>query len=58
LRHTANKQILIGSFHSVNERIATDHLVTVGVTDVPEEGLMAEMKTIALEVVDSRTCST
>jgi len=33
-----------------------NRLITVKVTDVPEDQLVAEMKAQALEVVDSRTC--
>jgi acetoin utilization protein AcuB len=34
-----------------------NRLITVKVTDVPEDQLVAEMKAQALEVVDSRTCA-
>ena len=34
----------------------TNRLITVKVADVPEDKLMAEMKALALEIVDARTC--
>jgi acetoin utilization protein AcuB len=34
----------------------TNRLITVKVADVPEDKLVAEMKTLALEIVDARTC--
>ncbi|MFB0534778.1 MAG: CBS domain-containing protein [Anaerolineae bacterium] len=35
----------------------TNRLITVKVADVPEDRLVAEMKTLALEIVDARTCA-
>ncbi len=35
----------------------TNRLITVKVTDVPEDRLVAEMKNLALEIVDARTCA-
>ena len=34
----------------------TNRLITVKVADVPEDKLVAKMETLALEIVDSRTC--
>ncbi len=34
----------------------TNRLITLKVADVPEDKLVAEMETLALEIVDSRTC--
>jgi acetoin utilization protein AcuB len=35
----------------------TNRLITVKVADVPEDQLVAEMKTLALEIEDARTCA-
>ncbi len=35
----------------------TSRLITVKVADVPEDKLVAEMKTLALEIEDARTCA-
>ena len=35
----------------------TNRLITVKVADVPEDKLVAEMKTLALEIEDARTCA-
>ena len=35
----------------------TNRLITVKVADVPEDRLVAEMKTLALEIVDARLCA-
>jgi acetoin utilization protein AcuB len=35
----------------------TNRLITVKVADVPEDRLVAEMKTLVLEIVDARTCA-
>jgi len=35
----------------------TNRLITVKVSDVPEDRLVAEMKTFALEIVDARLCA-
>lgn len=35
----------------------TNSLVTVKVADVPEDRLVTEMKVLALEITDARTCA-
>ena len=35
----------------------TNRLITVKVADVPEDKLVAEMKALALEIIDARTCA-
>ena len=46
--------ISLGTFMG---KYPTNRLITVKVADVPEDQLVAEMKTLAIEIDDARTCA-